>query len=512
MAKLQASILRLFTLNGWRGALVALLIGALIGLGQAPFSLIWIALPALIAAFVLFSHVDTTRHAFWRGWAVGGGYALITLFWIIEPFLVDVALTGWMAPFALIAMAAGFGIFWAGAFGLAKWISKDRNWGLFALAVAWVGFELLRSYALTGFPWGLVSYIWIDTPVLQYFAYFGPHGVTLLTLLICALVIGLWTSRRRVVGYAGVVIFLAAFVGLGWFIQGKPVVEDYGDGPIVRLIQPNADQNQKWDPAMMPIFYNRQVMLTAEVTDPPPDLIVWSEVAVPFLQDDPTAPFWEIAGAANGVPVILGAQRLDRADAYNGVVVLDAEGEITDSYDKHHLVPFGEYLPLGEMLSKIGLKSLTAQYGYGYSAGEGAKVFDLGVLGKALPLICYESIFPHEVRRVPERPDWLLLVTNDAWFGKLSGPYQHLAQARARSVEMGLPMVRVANTGISAMINARGKITGQIPLGVSGRIDLVLPKPLPETVYARFGDLPVLILLMLFGGVLLNRRMRLTVP
>lgn len=502
---------RFASLPGWRGLLIAGFTGALIGLGQAPFSLIWLALPGLIAAFTIYLACEKTRRAFWLGWALGAGYAVVTLNWIVEPFLVDLGQTGWMAPFALFFMASGFGLFWGAAFGLGRWLSTDRVVSALALVVTWTGAELLRSYALTGFPWALVSYIWIDTPILQFSSVLGPHGVTVATLLFSCCVVLFWNSAMRPAGLAGLAMIGAASWGGANWIASQPVPTDGAQKrPVVRLIQPNAPQHQKWDPEMMPLFYARQIELTSEVADPPPDLVVWPEVAVPFLQNDLSAPFWEIAGAANGAMVILGAQRLEGNRAFNSVAVLGEGGEITARYDKHHLVPFGEYLPFAAFFNTLGLRALTAQYGYGYSPGPGPEVLDLGEIGLALPLICYETIFPHELRRTVQRPDWLLLVTNDAWFGELSGPHQHLAQARARSVELGLPMVRVANTGISAIIDARGHILASIPLGVSGRIDAEIPAPLPPTVYATLGDMPVLVLFMLGLGVLVWRKYRLT--
>lgn len=494
--------------QGWRGVGLALLTGMGIGLGQVPFALPVLALPALVFAVALFQRSATPRTAFRRGWVIGAGYALIVMFWIVEPFLIDFARHGWMAPFALGFMAAGFGVFWGTAFWAARCLVPVAGRGALVLALAWAAVEMLRSYALTGFPWALVGYIWTETPILQLSAYAGPHGLTLLTLAFAVGLVTAWASRQRVAAVAGLGAVGLGLFSAGYMLQTAPVPGSAETRPIIRLIQPNADQRQKWDPAMAPVFYQRQLSLTAEVTAPPPDLVVWPEVAVPFLINDPDAPLWEIAGATDAT-VILGAQRLEGDRAYNSIAVLDRAGDVTALYDKSHLVPFGEYLPLTGIMARFGLSALAAQYGLGYTAGDSAQMLDLGGLGTALPLICYESIFPHEVRSA-ERPDWLLLVTNDGWFGTFSGPYQHFAQARVRSVELGLPMVRVANTGISAMIDARGRVTGSLPLGVSGRLDAALPPALPPTTYARAGDLPVLLLLVVSLAIVSIRRIRLT--
>ncbi len=491
---------------GWRGAAFALLTGVAVGLGQAPYALPWLALPALAAGVLLFHGAATPGLAFRRGWTLGAGYALVVMFWIVEPFLVDVARHGWMAPFALGLMAAGFGLFWGGAFWVARRLAGPQS-GALLLVLCWAGAEVLRSYAFTGFPWALIGYIWTETPILQLSAFIGPHGLTLLTLAFAAALALAWT-RRSILGLAGMATLGLSLGLVAASLANAPVPGD-GPRPVIRLVQPNVDQREKWDPAMMPVHFKRQLDLTAVPADPLPDLVVWPEVAVTFLIDDPDAPLDEIAAAGGAAPVVLGAQRFDGEHAYNSIAVLDTAGRVTGLYDKAHLVPFGEYLPLSGLMGRIGLAPLAAQFGLGYSPGDQSQLLDFGPLGTALPLICYEGIFPHEVRS-EDRPDWLLLVTNDGWFGTFSGPYQHLAQARARTVELGLPMVRVANTGVSAMIDARGRIIDSLPLGVAGRIDAALPPPLPPTIYARTGDLPMLLLLGFGLAGAAVRRIRLT--
>lgn len=476
------------------------------GLGLAPFHFLWLAFPAICVAIFQAVTAAGAGQSARRGFGIGFGYALISLFWIVEPFLVDLARHGWMAPFALTAMASGFGAFWGLGFWAAGRFTPENSLArMIAIPVLWTASELLRSYVFTGFPWGLVSYVWIDTPIYQITAIIGPHGLTLMTLGLASMLIFGIRNRSALVLVLAVVAFGLSFL---WGFRAMVPVSPTGDDPlVVRLIQPNAGQQEKWDPQMMPLFYDRQISLTSETANPAPDLVVWPEVAVPFLLNDPSQPFWEIAGAAGDATVILGAQRLDGPRAFNSLAVLANDGEVRQIYDKQHLVPFGEYLPGGVFLARFGLKSLTARYGFGYSAGQGPKVMDLGDLGKVLPLICYEGIFPHEVRATATRPDWMLMITNDAWFGTLSGPFQHLDQARARSIETGLPMVRVANTGVSAVIDAHGRIMGAIPQGVAGRLDLALPGARPATPYWKTGDVPVLLslILMLFTAVWLGR-------
>ena len=495
-------------MSGWSGRALALVAGVGVGLGQAPFSFIWLALPALGLALLWGMVAADARQAAQRGWLVGFAIGMVALVWIVEPFLVDIASDGWMAPFALLLMAGAFGCFWGASFWIAKRLASGRGIAAaLAFSACLTAAELLRAYLFTGFPWALTSYIWIDTSVYQMAAYLGPHGLTFGTLLLCSTFVASLASRRFGAALAGVA-GLGAAVLFGVWVLTPPPVDAGSKAPIVRLIQPNAEQNLKWDPEMIPVFYERQLDLTRQPATPAPDLIIWPEVAVSFLLDDPFAPLAEITAAAGELPVILGAQRFDGVRAFNSLAVLGPGGEIAQVYDKQHLVPFGEYLPAAGLLRRLGLRALAAQFGLGYSAGSGPRTLDLGDLGVVLPLICYEAIFPHELRRVGLRPDWMLQITNDAWFGAFSGPQQHFAQARARTIEFGLPMVRVANTGISAVIDARGRVKDMLPMGVAGRIDVALPGPLPETLYWKTGDIPAAVLLLLVVLIVLRFRPR----
>jgi apolipoprotein N-acyltransferase len=263
------------------------------------------------------------------------------------------------------------------------------------------------------------------------------------------------------------------------------------------LVQPNAAQRDKWDPDKAPLIFERALDLTRAPSDAPIALTIWPETSLPDIlnyADDLTAQVTEAAGLS---PVVIGANRFEGPRLYNSAVLLNAQGEALSIYDKHHLVPFGEYLPFGELFKRFGYYGMAASEGRGFSAGEGALTMDLGALGRALPLICYEVVFPQDVRSGSERPDMLMQITNDAWFGDFSGPYQHLVQAQMRSLEMGLPMVRAANTGVSAKIDARGRIIAQLPLNEAGYLDVKRQDPLPQTLYAWVGDAPVLAFLLL---------------
>lgn len=488
-------------------------LGALAATGQAPFDLWPLTLIALAVLFGALRATPGPRAALWLGLAAGTGYFALALSWIVEPFLIDAARYAWMAPFALVFMAAGMGLFWMGAFACARALGG----GALAFAASMTAAEALRGVIFTGFPWAQIGHVWISTPMLHWAAFGGPLGLCLLAALggaalwhICA---GTRVWSARVWGAVGVAGLALAY-GMGPWIA--PPADIPADAPIVRLIQPNAPQREKWDREKMPIFFERQVGFTAAAsqTGARPDLVVWPETAVPVLLEWADAALERIATAARGAPVVLGLQRAEDLRYYNTLLVLDGQGRQTAIYDKHHLVPFGEYVPFGDVMGKFGITGFAARQGNGYSAGPGARLLDLGALGRALPLICYEGVFPRNIRAAPARPDFLLLITNDAWFGQVSGPYQHLAQARLRSAEQGLAMIRVANTGVSAMIDAGGRVTASIPMGQAGWLDVPLPPSIAPTLYVRTGDWGMYGVLILLAGLstLRARRRKLAQP
>ena len=465
---------------------MAVLLGVGVAAGQAPVGAWYVALPAL--AGLLWLVAGQLRGRVWVAVFGGAAYFAAALSWIVEPFLIDAARHGWMAPFAVVLMGFGLALFWAAAAA----VSGGRVW---VLAVALSAAELARGYVLTGFPWALIGHIWIDTPVGQAAAVVGPSGLTLLTCLVAG---GL--SNLRVVPF--VAAALAGVWGFGAWQLAQP--DPAAPGQILRLVQPNAEQAAKWDADKAQVWFDRLMGYTA--VQPAADLVVWPETALPYLvEQHPELPGL-IAAAGGGAPVAVGRQRVDGVQGWNTLTVFDPSGAVIGQYDKHHLVPFGEYLPLGDLAFRwFGLRAFASQAGNGYSAGPGPTVLDLGPLGKVLPLICYEAVFPQDLRGTV-RPDWLLQVTNDAWFGQWTGPFQHLAQARLRAIEQGLPMARVANTGVTAMIDARGRVVDALPFGVAGYLDVALPGPLPATPYARWGEAPVLLALAALAALALRRR------
>jgi apolipoprotein N-acyltransferase len=499
---------------GWRAVGWPGLWGVGIAVGQAPLGWWWVSLIALVLLFVLLHMAADWRVAAWKAWAAGLGHFGVSLSWIISPFLVEPETHGWMAPFALVLMAGGMALFWAVA-GAVSWQARHRAMGF---AVALAGFEALRGVVFTGFPWALIAHMWVDSAFGQLASVVGVNGLNLLTLLVVAS----FTVFNRWVGPVTWIAFVGAWL-LGVALQTTPA------GPsrdvTLRLVQPAIPQSLKWDPEAARANFTRLLDMTAQGT--PADLTIWPETAVPYLIDTAPEVGQMIALASGGKPVIVGYQRVDGPLGWNSMGLVAPDGTIAQHYDKAHLVPFGEYIPLGDIAYKwFGLRAFASQVGAGYTAGIGPQVMDLGpALGTVLPLICYEAVFPQDVNAAPARADWILQITNDAWFGTLTGPWQHAAQARFRAIEQGLPLVRVGNTGVTAVYDAHGQVidghgatfkngvgpVGELilPFGEVAALDVpFIPGALPPTPYSRWGEWPFVLLLAGLGAglVLLGKR------
>jgi apolipoprotein N-acyltransferase len=406
-----------------------------------------------------------------------------------------------MSPFAVVLMASGGALFWAFAFWFARRLSP-RCW---VLVPCWAGAELLRAYIFTGFPWAMPAQAMVGTIAGQSLAWIGPHGLTL-AMMVAAFALVAVIDRGWFVRIA-----LAASVLMAIVLEPLAPAAPLSD-TVVRLIQPNAPQHEKWDPEKIGIFYRRQLSFTAAAPDSlgaVPDAVIWPETAIAWNLNYADTILQEISAAASGKPVIIGAQRTEGERHYNSLVTLGPQGQISEIYDKHHLVPFGEYMPLGDLAARFGIYGLAPQDGAGFSAGAGRALLDLGDAGRVLPLICYEAVFAHDVNAAPARADFIVHATNDAWFGTHAGPQQHLAQARMRAIEQGLAVARSANTGISAMIDPQGRVLDSIGLGQAGFIDAVVPLAHPPTLYSRTGDIPAALLiavLLAFAAVRDNAR------
>lgn len=490
--------------TAFRTYILAALTGAGAAFGQQPYDIPALMVLGMAGAVWLAQHRSTPRQAGLVGWAFGFGYFVHALQWLVSPFMVDVARHGWMAPFALVFMSAGLALFWGAAFWGARRLSSGASW---VLIPCWAAAELARAYVFTGFPWASPAQATVGVMAGQTLGLIGPHGVNAVMIAVAVMAVSVlapaqswsWRALRGAPVLAGLI---AAVVPV---MRGEAPLT----GQTVRLIQPNAPQKDKWDAEKIPVFFQRQLQFTAAPPESAaPDLVIWSETAIPWSLEYAGSALTEIARAGGKTPVTLGVQRSDGLRYFNSMITLDQNGAVTQTYDKHHLVPFGEYIPLGDILGELGWHGLAARQGYGYSSGRGAQLLDFGALGRALPLICYEAVFAHDVNAAPERPDFLVQITNDAWFGRGAGPRQHLAQARMRAAEQGLPLARAANTGISAMIDPYGRIIAALPLNVAGFVDAPLPAPLNATLYSRTGDLPAVLFVGFALALAFGRRFK----
>ncbi|WBU58927.1 apolipoprotein N-acyltransferase [Paracoccus albus] len=484
--------------RGLRAVLVDALLGAAVATGQAPWGLWPLSLLALSIIFWRIAAARTAASCGWRALGAGMGYFALAMSWIVEPFFVQPEIYGWMAPFALLFMALGGGLFWSVPGWIAGRIAGHGNAIVVAFAAGLVLSDWLRGWIFTGLPWALLGHIWIDTPVAQSAAYAGAIGLTALTVAVAALPVifrrnGTAAALSLWPGTALSVLLVATLWVGGLKRLDTPIVET---GVTLRLVQPNAEQALKWDPEWAQIFWQRLLQESAAPADgPAPDAVIWPETAVSFPLNVAGEALPVLSEAA-GTTVLMGIQRDEDARYYNSFIEVAPGGEVRQIYDKFHLVPFGEYIPWGDQMARIGIRAFAAQLGFGYSAGSGPAVMQSEGLPPFQPLICYEAIFPQHLRSV-EGAEWLLQATNDAWFGTLSGPYQHLAQARLRAIESGMPLMRAANTGITASIDPLGRITASLPLGVVGHIDAPLPAALPRTIWMKFGPLPIVIISIL---------------
>ena len=494
-------------LTGWRRAVLAILLGAGTSLAFAPYFLLPLLVVGSTGLIWLLDGARRPTVAFFIGWCFGFGHFLVGLYWIGHAFLVDADRFAWLLPFAVSLLPAGLALF-IGVVTLVVHAAGGGRWQRIAvLALAWTLAEWFRAHLFTGFPWNLVGYVWaFSDAMLQPAAWFGVYGLSLLTVAAAAAPAALANGwRSGLPACLGLIAVLAAAGGYGHFRLSDPLPEDVADIRL-RIVQPNVAQRDKWRPELRDGHLARLLELSTAAADRPPTHIVWPETATPFLLAADTRRRHVIGQMLQPERILIsGAPRRDIAsdggrDVWNSLHVMGPGGTLLATYDKHHLVPFGEYLPFRPLLSAIGLSKLTAG-SRDFSSGPGPAVVDIPGLPSFQPLICYEVIFPHQIAPA-RRPAWLLNVTNDAWFGDGGGPRQHFAMARVRAIEQGVPLIRAANTGISGVIDAYGRPRATLDLGASGVIDSALPGALPSPpLYARLGDrllMPVLAMILLY--------------
>ncbi len=496
-------------LAGWRRSALAAALGAAAAAALPPAH----ALPLLAVSFTgLLWLIDGSRSP-WRaalaGWWFGFAHFLASIYWIGAALLTDPSRFGWLVAPAVIGLSAGFALFPALAAFAARLPATPLAGRALAFAAAWSAAEWLRGNLLTGFPMNLVGTVWAPSlGMIQSAALIGVYGLGFVTVLAAASPAALAAPAAE--GRAGRWLLPAAAFGLlaalwaGGEARLALAPERAPTGVHLRLVQANVDQSRKWREGERLAAVERHIRLSRRPGLESVDAVIWPEAAVTYFLDESEALRAFVSEAAPpGGHVITGAPRRtvregQTAAYWNSLHALTEAGAVAATYDKHHLVPFGEYIPLRGLLD---LAPMT----YGardYSAGPGPRTLSLPGLPPFSPLICYEAIFPGaalaEGAGAPaaERPGWLLNLTNDGWFGRTAGPYQHFQAARLRAVEEGLPLVRAANTGISAVVDSYGRVVARLGLGETGILDAPLPPALAAAPpFARLGDWSLVILL-----------------
>jgi apolipoprotein N-acyltransferase len=504
-------------LAGWRRYASAALFGAVSVAALPPLHLVPLLWPAFTGLLWLLDGVRRPQGAFLTGWAFGAGYFFAGLYWVGIAFLVDAEQFAALIPLAVSLLAAGLGLFPALAI-LAVWASRRRGSARVALlAAVWLASEWLRSWIFTGFPWNLIGTAWaFSEAMLQSAAIAGVWGLSLITVLAAALPSTLGDAaagslRRWLPACAALALLALIWLGGAWRLAVAP---DPGDhvvpGVGIRLVQPSIEQSSKWRADLRSRHIADQMALSTRAGYDRISHVIWSETALTFgLTDDPDLRRVLAGIVPPGGLLLTGAPRRANLDGqlrvWNSFHALDPAGEIRGTYDKFHLVPFGEYVPFRSL---FGFAKLT-QGRLDFTPGSGLRTLVLPGLPPVSPLICYEVIFPGAVIAPGTRPAWLLNLTNDAWFGTSSGPYQHFASARLRAVEEGLPVVRVANSGISAVVDGYGRVLDKLGLNRIGVIDSPLPRPVDtRTLYSRIGNWTVLILIAMAAAGALGWRRR----
>ena len=528
--RLRAAALSIILAWGWRRAFIALAAGMLSALAMAPFN----AWPVLFLTFpVVVWLIDGAAAGRWRGvpaaalsgFCFGLGYFVPGLYWTGYAFFVDAQTFAWLSPFAVLGLPAYLALYPALGFALARLLWTRDTSRIVALAVALTMSEWLRGHLLTGFPWNAYGYALSEPLALaQIASVIGLWGMTFLTVAIFASPAVLIEGKSRRRPWIAPVAALATLLALGIFgavrLSRQPT--EMVSHVRLRIMQPNLQQDVKFNYSAKQQVMQKYLTLSDRATGPQStgvrdaSILIWPESAFPFFLMREADAMAQIADLLpKGTVLITGAVRVpDDARpgvpvtrAYNSIYVIDHDGSVLSVYDKTHLVPFGEYLPFQDWMEKIGFSQLTKVQG-GYIAGTRRRPLDVPNAPRALPLICYEAIFPGKVADSNDRAGWIVNLTNDGWFGISTGPYQHLQQARLRAIEEGLPVVRAANTGISAVIDPMGRIVAQLGLGIEGVLDAHLPSAIAPTAYARLANIPAAIMVVLALIFVVYRRVK----
>lgn len=513
---------RIVLLWGWRRYLTAAAAGAIAVLAQAPFDFMavcFISFPVLVwlldgaTADSGSGILRRLAPAFATGWWFGLGYFVAGLWWVGNALLVEAESFAWALPLAVFLLPAALALFYGLATALAR-LFWDHELGRIAALAAAFGFaEWLRSFLFTGFPWNAIGYAIMPIPLLmQPVAAVGLHVMNMLAVFVFAMPALLAARRHLGVGVASALVIAAACGGYGLWRMSLPLPD--GESISVRIVQASIDQAGKWDRQVRDDIFRKYLALSAgtpegEESDFRPRLIVWPETSVPFLFEERPDALLAIGQLLDDDQMLLAGAVRTEGDAnagrlfYNSIVAINADGVIEAAADKVHLVPFGEYLPLSGLLESFGLRRLVTAPGM-FSAAAERRLIRLDPNLALLPLICYEIIFPDEVTASASGAHMIVNITNDAWYGNTPGPYQHLRQAQVRAVETGLPLIRAANNGVSAAVDARGRILDALDIDEIGNIDVRLAAgSLPIMPYHRHYFVGVL-LLFLFSAAILH--------
>jgi apolipoprotein N-acyltransferase len=499
------TIERLQNLRGWRGKLACFVAGAITALGFAPFygwPIIFLTFPFL---FLMLDKARHPRSAALYALAFGYGYTMAGTYWIANALMVDMAKFGWLIPISVLGLSLVLAL-WFALFGaLYRWTrTSSLSINLLRFAVLFTLVEYARSYGMFGFPWNLMGMMALGfEPFAQFASIIGTFGLGFILVLLALLPV-IWLQpnpRTTLIASTFALVVVGGIVG--WGYQRLPQTVALSDVP-VRLVQGNIPQSLKWTEEGRREAAHIYSTLTQsqEGTALRPAIVVWPETALPFTLREENQ--WD-AGLAKILPengmLITGAVRaeaeVDAYRLYNSIAFLDAEGTWHTPYDKHQLVPFGEFVPLRSVLP---LDKITPG-NVDFSRGVGAVTQHLKNVPPFSALVCYEIIFPWMAVNAEERPHWIVNATNDAWYGISTGPYQHFDMARMRALEQGLPVVRAANTGISGVIDPYGRVVKSLGLNQRGIIDAALPEPVESTFYSRFGEKTILIWLVLGWSV-----------
>lgn len=474
-------------------------LGGLSALGFAPWSAWPVTLIALIGLIHWLASTTSAHSAFLRGWSFGFGLGLVSLFWLVHAFDYQDSMPPALGWLALVLLAGYTALYWGAVSAIAVRLGKRAPLRLaIAFSALFVLGEWSRGIILTGFSWNPLGAIWVPvSPVLPSAATIGALGLSGAT----SLAAGLAAAAMR--GSSVSLMALLALCGAMVFLGRDSPSPKHTDQPI-SIVQANIGQEEKWRPDEA----KRQIEIYLALSDIPrppshrPRIIFWPEAAVTLPIDTNSALRRRLAAKLHPGDLLVtgGTGQGGARSATNSVFVLDSGGRIVARYDKTHLVPFGEYLPLADHLGGLGLTRLVPG-STGFESGQGPSTLAVAQhkLGVA---ICYEIIFAAGAVDPDDRPQFVFNPSNDAWFGP-SGPPQHLAQARLRAVEQGLPVVRATPTGISAVIRADGSVAARLPSGRAARLDTMLPVTLPPTPFARWGDrIPLTLALLALVAVL----------